>query len=254
LNSRLATTGEGRGLRARLAEHLRCQSAFISQVLTARTEFSLEHAAATNKFLGHTEEQSRYFLLLVSLSRAGTPDLRKHYENEIEQMLKRREQIASRIKVEQGLSENDQAAYYSNWIYSAAHIALTIPEYQNIDTLAKRLGMSLARANEVVVFLERCGLARREGARILIGNARIHLARGSVLLPKHHANWRVKCLTRLENEQPEDFHYTLVASLSKADYKTLQKMLLTLVEQSEAVIRPSKEEQLVCFAIDLFEV
>lgn len=63
------------GQRGALAEHLGCQSAYLSQVLKGVANFNLEQAFKVNQFFGHDPQASEYFLNLVQLERAGTRQL-----------------------------------------------------------------------------------------------------------------------------------------------------------------------------------
>src|SRR5271168_3515074 len=104
LNVALSTEGTSRGSRSRLAAKLRCQTAFISHVLNGNSHFSLEHAVVISQFLGHTPEESRYFILLVSLGRAGTKALEEHFKNQIEEIQRKRTQIKEHITTDRTLS------------------------------------------------------------------------------------------------------------------------------------------------------
>ena len=62
-----------RGSQARLAESLRCQSAYLSMVLRGSADLSIEQADGVNVFLAHSAKESHFFLILVQRARAGTP-------------------------------------------------------------------------------------------------------------------------------------------------------------------------------------
>src|SRR5688572_30212172 len=94
LLARFPTQGAGRGSRARLAERLRCQPAFVSQVLGTATHLSLEHAAVVDEFLEHSDAESHYFLLLVHRGRAGSQNLRKYYDSQLELLRRERQKVA----------------------------------------------------------------------------------------------------------------------------------------------------------------
>ena len=71
----------GRGFRAEIARCASCQTAYVSQVLNSNANFSLEQAQALNKLLLHNKEEGQYFLLLVQFHRAGSRDLRSHFQD-----------------------------------------------------------------------------------------------------------------------------------------------------------------------------
>src|SRR3989338_9747663 len=70
--------GKGRGEKARVAQAMQSQGAFVSQVLHGHADLSLEQACLASEYFGHTKEECRYFLLVVQLGRAGSAKLKSH--------------------------------------------------------------------------------------------------------------------------------------------------------------------------------
>src|SRR5689334_17794455 len=72
-----------KGQRLKLAQHLKVNPSYVSQVLNGHQDFTPEQAMATSRFLSHTEAEAKYFLNLVLFARAGTDELRKYYRQEL---------------------------------------------------------------------------------------------------------------------------------------------------------------------------
>ncbi|MGK5082379.1 DUF4423 domain-containing protein [Bdellovibrionota bacterium FG-1] len=254
LSQALATTGEKRGARSRLAQFLNCQTAYISQVLNGTVHFSLEHAVQISEFLGHTSEEAHFFILLVHLGRAGSKNLRAYYENQILQIATQREQIRERIHVRDTLSNEDRAIYYSSWHVAAIHVMLSISAFQTPRAIAQHLGLSHEIVEKHLKFLESIGLALREGERFRIGNARIHLAAESPWISKHHANWRMRSLQSLDLPSKNDLHYSSVITLSESDVAKIREILLAALEKAEPIVRKSAEETTYSLCLDFFKI
>ena len=254
LKSCLPTSGKDRGIRSRLAATLRCRSAYVSQVLNGEIHFSLEHAAQICEFLGHTEAEAQYFLLLVHHARAGTNVLRRHYESQLTNLLSQRQKIRERIQVQESLGPVEQARYYSSWHYSAVHIGLAVPEMKTKEAIASKLGVPISRVSEILEFLCQCGLAIQKGAQYELGTARIHLPADSPLISKHHINWRLKAIQATDGARAEDLRYSGVLALSRADRDQIRSIILNAIERTEKILKDSHEETLVGLAFDLFEV
>ena len=94
----------GRGMRSMLADKIRSQSSYVTKVLNEEAHFSLEQASLINEALAHTEEESRFFLYLVQLARAGNDTVKKFFENEISKILDSRLTIKNRMDAEEGIS------------------------------------------------------------------------------------------------------------------------------------------------------
>lgn len=248
------TQGEGRGKRSKLALALRCQTAFVSQVLNGHVHFSLEAAVQLNEFLGHSEAESHFFMLLVQQGRAGSPTLAAYFARQIGQVREKRQEVRERIQVQATLSHEGQMTYYSAWYYAAIHVMLSIPEFGDKEKIAHYLRLPLARVTEVLEFLAANGLATSDGARFRIGSARIHLGRESPMLAKHHVNWRTRVLQSIDQAKPEDLHYSSVLTLSAKDAPRIRSILLQALETCEPVVTASPEEGVYCMAVDFFGV
>jgi len=196
-----------------LADYLRCQVAFISQVLSGSPHLSLEHAIQTTHFLEMGVEETEFFMILVHSGRAGSHELKKYYAKQISQIKERRQKISERIEVKSNLDLESQTTYYSSWIYAAAHILLSVAEFQSPNRIAEHLRLPLVLINETIEFLVSVGLAEKKKEKYIIGTARIHLPAASPLISKHHISWRMQAIQSLEGRGPESLHYSLVMSL-----------------------------------------
>lgn len=255
LKKALPTSGPERGIRSRLSQAIGCQTTFISQVLNGSIDFSLEHSLGISRFLKHSQAEEEYFMLLVQLNRAGSTALKEHYQRQINDTLEKREKISERLQASETIAEQDQLIYYSHWRYAAIHILVSIPKYQHSTKLiAETLGLTMEETRKSLDFLLKTGLVIQKDGKYLIGRTQIHISKDSPIFSKHHANWRLKSILRAEEAHPEDLHYSAVISLSSEDLKKVKSMILELLEKSDTLIADSKEEQLACMALDLFQV
>lgn len=255
LNETLAKRpGRGRGMRSAMARAVRCQTAYISQVLNGPAHISLEQAESLNRFFGHHPEEAHFFLLLVQIARAGTRELQKYFSEQLRVVLERRLVLKNRLEVKKTLTIEDQAIYYSHWYYAAVHMILTLPEFQTKAAISRYLGLSVAKVGSVLEFLVSVGLARQEGERYEVGSRRMHLAHDSPMISKHHANWRMIAIRSLDNETSEDLHYSSVVTLSNEDVLKLKSILVKTIEQSKSLIRDSHEESIHCLSFDFFKL
>jgi len=243
---------EQKGVQGRLATHMGCQPAYLSMVLKDRAELSLEQAASANEFFEHSEGASHYFLLLVQKARAGTAKLKHYFEAQLLEILAGRSHLASRLTYSQTLTDDQRGIFYSAWYYMAVHMALTIPALQERQALRDYLRLPPETINRVLEFLVVTGLARQESGRYIVGATRIHLGGESPFTNQSHCNWRLQAVQALQRPRSEDFHYSSVVSASRNDMPVLREIMIKAIEQIRAVIRPSPEEDLLCYNMDLF--
>lgn len=254
LSGRFSTQGSNRGLRAKLATKLSCQSAFISQVLNSHTHFSLEHAVIVDEFLEHSPDESEYFMLLIHHGRAGTKGLKNYYRKQLDQLRKRREVISERIHVKEKLNQIDAFQYYSTWYYAAIHVLTMIPKYQTQAAIAEHLRLPLKVVKEATEFLAYCGLIEENQGKWVNSKNRIHLGNDTIITSKYHMSWRIKTLQNLELSHKEDLHYTGVLALSSENVEKLRTLVLNFIESLEPIIQEGPEEELHAISLDYYRL
>jgi uncharacterized protein (TIGR02147 family) len=254
LKQALATSGKQRGLRSRLAHQLNCQTGFISQVLNGHVHFTAEHLIQINDFLGHTEEEGRYFMILFHYNRAGNEKLREFYLAQIQEIREKRQIIRNRIAVKNTISSEHQMIYYSSWLYAAIHILLSLPEYQNRMAVASYFKLPLLDASEKIDFLLKSGLIIEQDGILQISNTRIHLSKESPMLSRHHTNWRLRAAQSLDSVDKEALHYSSVICLSKKDAQRIKFIMLEALEKSEGILQESNVEAVYAVCMDLFSI
>lgn len=246
---------KGRGERTKLAAAARCNTAYVSQVLNGSGQFSLEQAERISRFLNHSMDEKRYFLLLVELERAGSSELRSYFLEQIQQIHNERQVLKNRLAFKNTLSLEDQTSYYSAWYYTAVHLLITMEEFQTVHRLAQHLNLPISRIQEILDLLVRCGLAIQEGERFRAGTVSIHLGADSPMLSKHHVNWRMQAVNDLDRgNRTNSLHYSSVVTVAEGDIPKVREILLSAIEQVRSIIRESKEDRLYCYTLDLFEV
>lgn len=243
-----------RGLRGELAQAIGSQNAFVSQVLGKRSHFNLEHAERVNLFVQHNEEEAHFFLLMVQRTRAGTRSLQAYFDKQMEQVIQQRLILKNRFKVATELSAEDQATYYSSWLYGAARVMVSIGAFQTREALAKRLGISLATASDVLEFLLSRNLITQTGERFDTSTARMHLGADSPLVARHHTNWRMRAIQALDEKRPNNLHYSSVLTVSNDDAYKIKKLYVDFIEKVREITRESKEEDGFVFNADFFRL
>jgi uncharacterized protein (TIGR02147 family) len=256
LNEKLDSLDDGgRGTRARLSRSIGCQTAYTAQVLRGNAHFSLEQVEAINDFLGHTDEQGHYLLLLLQIARAGTPKLKIRFQIQAEILSKGRSQLKNRLEIEAGLEERHQIRYYSSWHYAAIHALVSIPGFQSPEKISNRLNIGLKKTQEALEFLLEAQLIEKNKlGHLKIGKGRIHLGADSPMISKHHSNWRLQAIRATEKSDEENLHYSSVISVSQKDRSLIKELLIECLKTVKPIIRDSKEEGLCSLNLDFFEI
>jgi uncharacterized protein (TIGR02147 family) len=244
----------GRGFRSRLAQALRCNIAYISQVLNKNAQLGLEQAEELNSFLGHSTEESELFLLLVQHERAGSQKLAARLKGQIESRRAERLLLRNRVDIKQSLSPAHQIRYYSSWEYGAVHVSLAVPGLDEPEAIARELGIPRRRVSEILEFLAQVGLASPKNGRYVLGQARIFLKSDSPMVWKHHTNWRLRAIQSFQEARSDRLHLSTVFSASGEDLKRMKALLLNCIEEVRGKIKDSKDEAVHCLNVDFFDL
>jgi uncharacterized protein (TIGR02147 family) len=243
-----------KAFRSHVAKFIGCLPSYLSQVLNGKPNFTLEQAFKINQLLNHDKLESKYFILLVEFERAGAIDLQNYFLEQLNEIKDSRFDLKKRLKDTEQLSEKDMNKYYSAWYYSAIHIALVIPELQDVKNLSQRFNLPMDLVVGVIGFLQQSGLVVNEDGVYKFTTTRIHLERNSDFIQRHHINWRSQCLQSVEKNLPDDMHYSTVFTISKKDYNVAREILVNAIAEVRKVIRPSDSEELAAITLDLFRV
>lgn len=246
--------GARTGVKQKAAKSMNCHTAYVSQVLNHHAHFSLEQAQKLNEFLGHSEEQAHFFLLLVQFNRAGTQELKSYFKKQIDEIRQHRRHVLSRVALEKNLTDADRLKYYERWIPLAIHVAISVPELQTREALSTYFGIPISIVQSTLDFLIGIGAAKEERGRYSVSVTNLHLGHNSPLILRHHTNWRLQAMKALDKDAPQNMHYSVVYSLSLEDAEKLRKKFIDLIEENLKVVAPSKEEAVFCNVIDFFEL
>ncbi len=249
-----AVTEFGKGSRSKLAVAANCQPGYITHVLTAKAHFSPEQAEKVSQYLGHTEDQSHYFMTLVSYGRAGSETLRRYYRKQLDQMRDNQKILKNRMHYPKILSSEDQAQFYSSWHYGAFHVAVLLPGCNTEKGLSDYFDVPLSRVNEMVAFLVRVAVIARDGAKLKIGPSQIFIGSDSPFVAKLHTNWRLEAIKSLDRYSEKDLHYSSAFTASHKDVAQIREMMVKCIEDIRAVIKPSKDEDCFVYGLDLFKL
>lgn len=247
--------GKGRGQYRALAEKLRMHTTLVSQVFRGDRHLTPEQACDLCTYWGLTALETEMFLALLNRERAGSKTLQKTYTQQIDGLRKRSEKFSQRLPQEKILTKEVQLLFYSSWYYSAIRLLTSIPKYRSVDNMAERLSLPRQLVSEVVEFLVANGLCiRNKKDEIVMGPQRTHLAKDSPLIAKHHLNWRLKGLNRLEGAKDHEILFTAPLSISEKDADKVRKKIYALVEEISEIVKDTDAEKVCYLNIDWLDL
>lgn len=253
LKEKIRESGE-RGYLTQIAEAASCQKSYLTQVLNHHVHFTPEHAAGISIFFNFDESEGDYFIELVNLARAGSEILKKRIQRRLAQIKQERLNLSKRFKVESISDDASRALYYSHWLISAVHMAVTIPGLTTPKSLSQHFHVEETEIQKILEKLNSLGVVEKEGGRWKTTSSLIHLPKDSMFSQMNHLNWRMQAVLDSQKANRDHVHYTSIASLSKIDFQSIQATILRMLDQQRKTITSSKEEILGCFTCDWFEV
>lgn len=243
----------GHGQLRKLALYLEINSVVMSQVFRGHRDLTLEQALGVTKFMGHSELERDYFLLLVQKNRAGSYELKSVFEKQLDTLRVTAQSLKNRVK-HQKFSDEDKATFYSQWYYSAVRLGISIPSLGTVSAIADHLKLDRPLIAKVVEFLLRHKLIVQDQVGMKMGPQVTHVGHDSPFVNRHHTNWRLKSLQAMENITDLDLYYTGPMALSENAANEIRKLLVDLVEKSTKKAANSDSEVLRCLNIDWFGV
>jgi uncharacterized protein (TIGR02147 family) len=245
----------GHGLRLKMAELLGRQSVYISQVLHGNADLSSSQAQLLAEWMGLSEKETHFLLLLVQHARSDTQKLAAYYSAQLARVHEENLNLQQRVKGKvENIQEKDRLRYYSAWLYPAIHLLTAIPDYQNRLEIARRLQLPQETVSEVLEFLLSLGLVEQKGDRFLITSNDIFLGNDSALISRHHMNWRIRSMQSFEREKVDELHYSTAAVISEKDAVKIKLQLLEAIEKNRKLVKDSGNEELFCISLDFFRV
>jgi uncharacterized protein (TIGR02147 family) len=247
---------QGRGELLKMAEHLRMHSTRLSHVFKGEMNLTPEQACGICKYLGLSELESEYFLLLVNLERAGSEELRVMLSAQREKLREHGKKMGFLPRNRKDLTDEQRGIFYSNWYYCAIHLVTSFPKTQSIDELSERFQMPREKMRKILDFLTSAGLCTEvDGKFQADANISTYIEGSSPFVNRHHSSWRLKAIANHENLDPSDLAYTSVVSISREDKIKLRQMTVQFIKDFLSKVAASEpSDTIACLNVDWFHI
>ncbi len=254
LNSWITSQGRaGYGIKGRMGKALEVSSTFISLMLKWEKLLTPDQASEMCDFLGLSDLESEYLHLLAEHERAGKIRYKEKIKKKIFALKEQANKIGRRVHRHKELTDEQKAIYYSTWLYTGIRNLSAVPEYNHSNDIAKKLNLDPSLVNKVVKFLIENELCEEKDGKISYGPASLHVDKDSPFVNKHHQNWRLQGIQKMENRRDRDLFFTSPMSVSKETAAQIQKMIPQFIQEVMKIVGPSPSEITTCLNIDWYE-
>ncbi len=223
--------------------------------MNGKAHLTSDHILRIANFWNLSDQEKEFLFLILDFTKAGTKALKQYLEMKIKRQVSDR--IDSKIRSGTALIQQNavEALYCSMWYWTAIHRIVSIPRYQTIDEISKRLLLPTQIVENCLKHLELSGLVRQKNKKWLPGEAMMHyISKDSPYLILYHSSWRQRAITDEALLNESSVHNTLVSSMSFKDQIYLAKKIRDLVVHHLNTVSSSSDEELVCFTCDFFAV
>ena len=186
--------------------------------------------------------------------RASDAEYRSHAKSRALHLRRTHEEIQKAAATPVKLEENYFASYFSSWMWTAIHLATSIPELQSPEKIAARFGLPKEQVVSILDQLEKLGFVEKMRGGYLYRKGSVHISSDSPWVYFHHSNWRQKALFDVQSRKKDSIHFTNILTLTPHDRDLIRSQLLDAIENAMKIAQPSESKDLVCFNLDFFQV
>ena len=237
---------------SRLAEKIGVHTSFLAHVLSGAKNLSFEQAAEVSDVCQHSPIEREYFFALLQIERAGTSKLKKYWQEKRNAILNERKNVRSRVGEHHELTDQERAIFYSSWMYVAIYTATAIEDGQTVDQIAGLFRLPTGKAREILDFLVQVRICDFDKGRYKMGRAVVFIPNSSPLVVKHHTNWRLKAMHRMDEREDAELFFTCPMSIAREDFPKIRELFTSAIEEALAICKDSKAEEVVNLNIDFF--
>lgn len=244
-----------RGLLTRIASAAGCELSYLSKCLSSEINITTDQAYKIAVYIRLKPLERKYFLALVELERAGDSNYKAYLQAGMDGMIKEHEDLSNRTTKETLENSYGVFNYHANWLHSAIHILVSIPEYQSLNSICQKLHLQKKVALKIIEDLISLKYIRKisnDKYEYLQGGT--HTSKESPLVVMYHQNWRQRAVIDSQSSDTDGVHYTNLQSMTLEDYNRIKNLILETIEKSEKIAGPSLPKEMINLNIDLFKV
>jgi uncharacterized protein (TIGR02147 family) len=245
-----------RGLRAQMAKAIGCQAAYFSQVLNGKAELTEDQAIKLSRFLQFNRLESDYFLILIRLARATTPELRTYLEEERGHLKSRHADLRNRVD-SKPMQDNLELVtrYFGSSLPSTIHMSTASPTYRTAAAIAKRFQLDLATVQDCLHWLSEIGyVVKSKQGQYEFAGPSVYLPKDSPINAAYQIHRRMQAVRAIDRGSDKGLHFSSVFTLDRQTLLEVEELLKKAIEKSHKKIHAGGCDELYGMCVDLFEV
>lgn len=243
------------GRQTEFAKAMRCQPAYLSQVLKEKAHLTEDQVLLLAEFLALKGDDTEYFLNLLRLAKAATPSLKNYLENTRLALLERLRELDGRLASKKERVDPSLLPYYSSdWLPAAIHIATSCKDLQDVESIAKRFMVAESMVKKHLEKLQQFGLVVKRKDKWIYKNGSLHISKDSLYDNIFQVSRRLLALDSLKKRTERDVHYSVTYATDASTQQKLKKKIINFIESLHQEVEPSPAHDVYSMTIDLFRV
>jgi len=238
-----------------IGEFTRISKTYISKVTTEKAHFNCDQLCAVCEYLGFTEIQLRYMMLLLELERCTQKRWKDILTRDINVIRDKALDSTEHIKAKADqVSEQSLRDYYIDPMNQIVHICLSIPRYQREpQRLAADLRLSPSELRLIVERLEALNIVENTNGKIRTVVKSIHLPKSSPVYRPWRNQLKLLCMDRLNRDaRNDDYSFSVTFSATPKARDKIKADFLDLLKQIENTVQKSDQQETYQMSFELF--
>jgi hypothetical protein len=243
-----------RGAVSEMANHIKCHSTFISQVIKGKADLSVDQIYLLASFCDLSESEVEYLINLYQMNRAGSHTTKKYFETRLKTLQDKSLNIKERLKREFVLAEEFHAQYLSSWLPQALHLFCQLPRQRDTASIAQYFRLPAADVLQTLQRLKEWGLIEEMNGEYLSIVSNLHFEGERPLTNLMHMSWRSKVLSSLqETPKSENVHFSSCFAVTTEAALEVRCFLIDTIERVAKIVDASEAREVHGLCMDFFK-
>jgi uncharacterized protein (TIGR02147 family) len=233
------------------------QNSYLSKVMAGLADLNLDQAARVADTLALSNDEAKYFELLVDHERCSFKKRKDRLKREIQKIQDQENRTERHLKESESVQAEQMSAYYMDPILAVIHISMGIELVARnpLKVLPELLGTSSNRIQEALKSLESLGMIRFNAQKQMFERARdnIHLSKDDSLYPAWRRLTRLESLSQIAKVPRDKTYGFSVTFASTPEVRSrVQEAFMEFLKQAQELVQKSKAECTYQMDFDLF--
>ncbi len=239
----------------RMAEHMRIQKAYLSQVIKGIRDLSQDQLYMAMDYLDLKEHEREFLRLSLEYERSGLMLRKRELKIDLTKLQKKYSKTSAYIEVEE-MDTNTSGidAYYLDPWNAVVQICLWIPSLnQDPREIAHALNLPVSKVQSVFVTLEKVGVIEVEKGKVKLTKNKMHIPKDSPLFQLWRSSLNSIAQNRLQViSEDQKYSFQVVFSADENAQKEINEEFLKFLKKVEKTVKDAKNKEVYQMSFDLF--